>query len=174
MHETEEDLSALQHLLDTSHAGAGPHLRAIVDDAHRVSATDLAALLTGVNVLDVATVTATGEPRVAPVDGVFYRGQWYFGSSPDSARFRHLRRRPAVSASHVRGEQLAVMVHGRAELITLGDPAYGGFADALFSVYVPRYGAQWPQFARGHPYAVITAAKMFARRALPQEVEVAG
>jgi hypothetical protein len=170
VHETPDDLATLQRLLDSSHAGAGGHLRAIVDDAHRVGAADLAALLTGVNILDVATVTASGEPRVAPVDGIFYRGRWYFGSSPDSVRFRHLRTRPAVSACHTRGEELAVIVHGRAGMIGLDDPDQSGFAAALFAVYVPRYGADWPEFARGHPYAVIVPEKMFARRALPNEL----
>jgi hypothetical protein len=174
VHETPDDLAALQRLLDDSHAGAGRHLRSIGDDAHRVTAADLAAILTGVNILDVATVTTAGEPRVAPVDGVFYRGRWYFGSAPDSARFRHLRRRPAVSACHTRGEALAVIVHGRARMIGLDDPGQEGFAEALFAVYVPRYGAEWPEFARGHPYAVIVPERMFARRALPGELESAG
>jgi hypothetical protein len=171
VHETPEDLAALQRLLDESHVAAGRHLRSIVDDAHRVTAPDLSALLMGVNILDVATVTAAGEPRVAPVDGIFYRGRWYFGSAPDSARFRHLGARPAVSACHTRGEELAVIAHGRAALIGLDDPEHAGFADALFAVYVPRYGDDWPEFARGHPYAVITAQCMFARRALPDELE---
>jgi nitroimidazol reductase NimA-like FMN-containing flavoprotein (pyridoxamine 5'-phosphate oxidase superfamily) len=171
VYETADDLAALQGLLDASMAAAGPHLRDLVDDEHRVGAGDLAALLTGINLLDVATVTATGEPRVAPVDGIFYRGRWYFGSSPDSARFRHLRRRPAVSACHTRGESLAVIVHGHATEISLDDPLHAAFAEALFAVYVPRYGDGWPEFARANPYAVITPKQMIARRARPEELE---
>jgi len=173
MHESPDDLAALQRLLDDSAAGAGGHLRAIFDDQHRVSAVDLVARLVGVNILDVATVTAAGEPRVAPVDGIFYRGRWYFGSSPESARFRHLRQRPAVSACHTRGEELAVIVHGRAAFISLDDPLHAGFADALFAIYIPRYGEDWPNFARSHPYAVITPQRMVARRALAGELETA-
>ena len=114
MHETDDDLRALQELLDRSHAGAGEHLRAIFDDERRIPAAELPALLPGVQVLALATVTARGEPRVAPVDGLFFRGRWHFGSSERSARFRHIRTRPAVSAAHIRGEELAVIVHGRA------------------------------------------------------------
>jgi hypothetical protein len=171
--ESPDDLAALQRLLDASAAGAGAHLRAIFDEQHRVSAQALVALLTGVNILDVATVTAAGEPRVAPVDGIFYRGRWYFGSSPESARFRHLRRRPAVSACHTRGEELAVIVHGQATFVSLDDPLHAGFTAALFAIYVPRYGEDWPDFARSHPYAVITPQKMMARRALAEELEAA-
>ena len=170
MQETLDDLAALQRLLDASLAGAGAHLRAIFDEAHRLPASELAGALDGINVLDVATVTATGEPRVAPVDGIFYRGRWYFGSSPESARFRHLRRRPAVSACLTRGESLAVIVHGEAALISLDDPVHADFAATLFALYIPRYGPEWPDFARSHPFAVITPKQMMARRALPDEV----
>ncbi len=128
-----------------------------------MAAEELVGLLTGVNVLDVATVTARGEPRVAPVDGLFYRGRWWFGSAPDSARFRHLRRRPAVSACHTRGEEFAVIVHGRATEIDLSDEAHAAFAGFLYGVYVPRYGPEWPAFARECPYAVIEATHMFVR-----------
>jgi hypothetical protein len=168
--ETPDDLAALQGLLDASLGGAGTHLRAIFDEAHRLPASELVGLLDGINVLDVATVTATGEPRVAPVDGIFYRARWYFGSSPESARFRHLRRRPAVSACLTRGESLAVIVHGQAALISLDDPVHADFAATLFALYIPRYGPQWPDFARSHPFAVITPKQMMVRRALPDEV----
>jgi nitroimidazol reductase NimA-like FMN-containing flavoprotein (pyridoxamine 5'-phosphate oxidase superfamily) len=170
MYETTEDVLALQRLLDESMAVAGPHLQALVDDKHRVPAASLVGLLQGACVLDLATVTASGEPRVAPVDGVFYRGRWHFGSSPESARMRHLRQRPAVSACHTKGESLAVIVHGYATEISVDDPLYAGFAEALFSIYVPRYGEGWRDFARSHPFAVITPKKMFARQALPEEL----
>ena len=45
--------------------------------------------------LALATVTADGRPIVGPVDGIFYRGSFHFGSAPDSVRFRHIRPAPA-------------------------------------------------------------------------------
>jgi hypothetical protein len=163
LHETAQDLANLQRLLDESAAAAGGHLQSVFDEEHRMTAPQLVGLLTGINVLDVATVTARGEPRVAPVDGLFYRGRWWFGSSPESARFRHLRQRPAVSACHTRGEQFAVIVHGSATEIDLADAAHAAFVEFLYGVYVPRYGPDWPDFARGCPYAVIDATRMFVR-----------
>ena len=159
MHETKEDLDRLQRLLDSSHAAAGSHHRSIFDDAHRVGAAELAEMLTGVQVLNLATVTARCEPRVAPVDGLFYRGQWHFGSSPDSVRFRHIRRRPAVSASHVRGEEFAVIAHGRARELDLDSPEQAGFRDYLIEVY----GKGWNVWAGVAPYAVIEADRLYTR-----------
>src|SRR5689334_5287922 len=127
VHETDADLAWLQELMDRSHAGAGEHLRAIFDDERRIPAAELPALLPGVQVLALATVTARGEPRVAPVDGLFFRARWHFGSSERSARFRHIRARPAVSATHLRGEELAIVVHGRAVEIDPRAPEHAAF-----------------------------------------------
>ena len=94
MYETDEDLEALQDLLDASYARAGEHLRGIWGEETRLDARGLAAELPGVQVLDLATVNPAGEPRVAPVDGFFYRGRFWFGSSPHSFRFRNIRAQP--------------------------------------------------------------------------------
>jgi hypothetical protein len=71
MYETPEELAALQELLDRSHAGATDHLRGIINDERRLTAQDLVALLTGMKVISVATVTAQGHPRVSAMDGHF-------------------------------------------------------------------------------------------------------
>jgi nitroimidazol reductase NimA-like FMN-containing flavoprotein (pyridoxamine 5'-phosphate oxidase superfamily) len=159
MHETPEDLDRLQTLLDESWEQAGDHLKHLFKRDLLVPAEELAQLLTGVQVLVLATVTANGEPRAAPVDGLFYRGRWHFGSSPHSARFRHLRKRPAVSASHVRGEELAVIVHGHAREIDAQEEDGGGFHRYLLDVY----GKGWYSFGVGASYAVIEPDRMFSR-----------
>jgi len=112
VYETHEDHVWLQSLLDRSYRRAGEHLRSITTPARRISAVDLCDLLPGVQILEVATVTADGRPRVAPVDGLFFRGHFYFGSSRTSLRYRHLHARPRVSAVHTRGEEVSVVVHG--------------------------------------------------------------
>ena len=159
MHETEDDLRALQELLDRSYATAGRHLLRIHTPERRLSATEVAERLTGMCLLALATVTADGRPVVGPVDGIFYRGAFHFGSAPDSVRFRHVRARPQVSATHLPGEKLAVTVHGRATEI----PIEGGFRETLLEIYVPRYGAGWERdfLDSGPVYARIDAERMF-------------
>ena len=115
MYETEDEVVDLQRLLDASYAGATEHLRGIVDDEHRLSASELVARLTGMRVLSLATTTAAGEPRISAVDGHFLHGTWSFSTSGQAAKARHVRARPAVSVAHVDGEALAVFSHGRAE-----------------------------------------------------------
>jgi hypothetical protein len=163
VHETPEDIRALQELLDSSYEAAGPHLRRITTPERRVDAATLAQRLTGMRLLVLATVTADGRPINGPVDGIFYRGAFHFGSSPDSVRFRHIRRRPYVSATHLPAEEFAVNVHGRAVELDIGSPQAAGFRQTLLEIYVPRYGPEWEtEFLDSGPvYARIEAAKMF-------------
>jgi hypothetical protein len=162
VYETDADLTALQDLLDRSYAAAGRHLRTVITPERRVGAPELAQRLTGMRLLALATATATGRPIVGPVDGIFYRGAFHFGSSPDSVRFAHIRARPQVSATHLPGEEFAVTVHGRATVLDVRDPAAAGFRGALLDIYVPRYGAQWEQFLDSSAmYARIDAERMF-------------
>jgi uncharacterized pyridoxamine 5'-phosphate oxidase family protein len=159
LHETAEDLAALQELIDRSYAEAGPHLLRIHTPDRRLTAEQIAERLTGMTLLALATVTADGRPIVGPVDGIFYRGSFHFGSSPDSTRFRHIRKRPQVSATHLPGEELAVTVHGRAIPV---DVKEGEFRQTLLDIYVPRYGPEYEKFIDSGPvYARIDAERMF-------------
>jgi hypothetical protein len=162
VHETPADLAALQDLLDRSYAIAGPHLLRIITPERRLSAAQVADRLTGMRLLALATVTADGRPIVGPVDGIFFRGAFHFGSSPDSVRFRHIRNRPQVSATHLPGEDLAVTVHGRAVPIDIHSDAAAEFRKTLLKVYVPRYGPEWEEFLDSGPvYARVEADRMF-------------
>jgi nitroimidazol reductase NimA-like FMN-containing flavoprotein (pyridoxamine 5'-phosphate oxidase superfamily) len=162
MHETADDLRVLQALLDRSYDAAGAHLRAITTPARRLSAADASDQLTGMCLLVLATVSRDCRPFNGPVDGVFFRGAFYFGSSPESLRFRHMRERPQVSATHLPREELAVNVHGNAVPIDTRAPEHAEFRSTLLDVYVPRYGPQWEQFLDSGPvYARIDATRMF-------------
>jgi uncharacterized pyridoxamine 5'-phosphate oxidase family protein len=163
MHETPADIARLQELIDRSYAAAGAHLLRIHSPERRLSAEQLAQRLQGMCLLALATVTGDGRPIVGPVDGIFYRGAFHFGSAPDSVRFRHIRARPQVSATHLPGEELAVTVHGRAMPIDIASPDEAGFRQAVLDIYVPRYGPQWEtEFLDSGPaYARIEAERMF-------------
>jgi Pyridoxamine 5'-phosphate oxidase len=140
MHETPDEMSRLQQLLDQSMADAGPHLRSILTDDRRLSAPELCARLSSMCLLVLSTVTADGRPLSGPVDGHFLHGSFYFSSGRSSVRMRHLATRPAVSAVHLPGEELAVTVHGRAELFELSSPGHVYFRQAVLDYYVPKQG----------------------------------
>jgi len=162
MHETADDLAGLQDLLDRSYASAGEHLKRIITPERRLTAAEVAARLTGMSLLTLATVTADCRPLVGPVDGVFFRGAFHFGSAPDSVRMRHLRTRPQVSATHVPREALSVTVHGRATFVDVKDPKNLEFRQTLLEVYVPLYGESWEQFLDSGPvHARIDADRLY-------------
>jgi nitroimidazol reductase NimA-like FMN-containing flavoprotein (pyridoxamine 5'-phosphate oxidase superfamily) len=162
MHETPQDIATLQMLLDASYTAAGGHLREVITSERRLDAPTLCAELVGMRLLVLATVTADARPIAGPVDGIFYRGSFYFGSSPESVRFKHIDHRPSVSATHLPGEELAVTVHGTAEPIDVASPVHLGFRETLLSIYTPRYGPEWETFLNSGPvYARINASRMF-------------
>jgi len=156
--ETPEDIARLQALLDASHAAAGAHLRSIFADERRVAAADLPARLPGVQITHLATVTAHGEPRVAPVDGLFFRGRLHVGTAPGAMRARHVRVRPRVSASIAHGEDFALVLHGRAVELDLDAREHEG----LRAYYVEVYGEWWEQFRRGNVYWQLEPERLYS------------
>lgn len=163
MLESVEELDRLQQLLDDSAAGAGPHLRGIITDDRRLTAEQVCQRLQGMCLLVVATATADGRPLAGPVDGYFLHGSFYFSSGKDSVRMRHLAARPAVSATHLAGEELAVTVHGRAELFEVSGPARGELRQAMLDYYLPRQGPAFQEWLDSEDAlgVRIAAQKMF-------------
>jgi uncharacterized pyridoxamine 5'-phosphate oxidase family protein len=167
--ETEADLARLQGLLDASYAKAGPHLLRIHEPERRLDAAGISERLTGMVLLALATVSAAGRPIVGPVDGVLLHGDFYFASSTDSARARHIARRPDISATHLPGEELAVTVHGRAVPVDVGAPEGAELREVLLEIYVPRYGEEWERFLdSGVQYWRIDAERIFAFQMPPE------
>ncbi len=159
MYETDEDLTELQELLDRSYARAGDHMKEIWGEDTHLGAEELPPALPGVQVLDLATVSPRNEPRVAPVDGFFYRGHFWFGTSPYSFRLRNIRRNPAVSGAITKGgEEFLVIVHGTAVEIDPRGPDAGGFAR------YPRetYDFDWDKVHPEAPYVRIEASTLLA------------
>jgi nitroimidazol reductase NimA-like FMN-containing flavoprotein (pyridoxamine 5'-phosphate oxidase superfamily) len=163
VNETAEDLERLQALLDRSYEKAGWHLRRIHTSGRRLGAADLVARLGGMCLLVLATSGRDGRPFTSPVDGVFHRGRFYFGTDATSLRWRHLARSAYVSLTHLPSEDWAVVAHGRAEPVDTSKADPEGIRAALLEVYVPRYGPGWERFLESGPrYARVEAERMFA------------
>ena len=163
MLETPEETRRLQQLLDASAAAAGPHMQGIITADRRLTAEALCRRLQGMCLLVVATVTADGRPLAGPVDGYLLHGSIYFSSGRDSVRMRHLAARPSVTATYLPGEQLAVTVHGRADLFDDSDPRWPTLRQAMLDHYLPQQGPAFEEWlARLDPMAAqIVATKMF-------------
>ncbi len=81
---------------------------------------------------------------MAPIDAVFFRGAFYLPTVAASARARHVVKRPAVSLTYYRGNDLAVIVHGRAVVLGPDDPDFAG-VDGLQR----RYGQSPTEWGEG-------------------------
>jgi hypothetical protein len=125
MRETTADLEALQALLDRSIEGAGAFLRSSFQmPEHSLSAGQLAGHLDGSLTVALATTTARGEPRVAPISALFVRARFCVPSVAQAARSRHLAQRPAASLTYFEGNDLAVIAHGQVAIVPDGDSAF--------------------------------------------------
>jgi uncharacterized pyridoxamine 5'-phosphate oxidase family protein len=137
VHETDDDIRWLQDLLTRSHARMNPHMRSILTPDRALTARQVVTYLQGVKHVALATVTARGEPRVAPLDGLFIHGRFHLGTGGGAARVRHLRRQPKVSLTHFVGDEIAITVHGTATLLERDHPDVA----ALEPLYLEAYGS---------------------------------
>jgi uncharacterized pyridoxamine 5'-phosphate oxidase family protein len=135
MFETEDGVRELQSLLDRTFAHANPHLVSIVKPERRLNARQVVRYLQGTKHVAFATVNARGEPRVAPLDGVFIRGRFTVSTGGRAARLEHLRANPACSAVHMDGDTIAVAVHGHATIIGREDPGVDEIEPAWREIY---------------------------------------
>jgi nitroimidazol reductase NimA-like FMN-containing flavoprotein (pyridoxamine 5'-phosphate oxidase superfamily) len=153
MRETASELDALQVLLDGSFGRSSEHLTSIMAPARRLSATRIVAELPSPVVLNIASVTAGGEPRVSAVDGHFMHGHWYFTTDAGSAKVGQLRARPAISASYTPRDGYGVFCHGRAVELPPGPErqmaldhfidTYGQSPEDWGDIYYARIDAHW-------------------------------
>jgi nitroimidazol reductase NimA-like FMN-containing flavoprotein (pyridoxamine 5'-phosphate oxidase superfamily) len=158
MRETAEDLQRLQELLDRSIDQASPFLRSSFQMPERsLTAEQLVAHLAGGLIVALGTVTAAGEPRVAPISAFFLRGRFYVPTVAESARARHLARRPGASLTYFEGTDLAVIAHGHAAIVGTDDARF----EELDAVQV-ECGNQSPREWNGTGvYLEIAAATLF-------------
>jgi hypothetical protein len=123
--ETGDDLERLQRLIDQSIERASPFFRRSFQmPEHSLAAAQLADHLQGSLTVALATVTARGEPRVAPIDALFVHGRFHVPTVAESVRARQLAKRPGASLTYFEGIDVAVIVHGEAEIVGEDQPGF--------------------------------------------------
>lgn len=158
MLETDEDLRRLQQLLDRTFAHANPHLTKIVKPERRLNARQVCRYLQGTKHVAFGTVNEKGEPRVAPLDGVFIRGRFTVSTGGRAARLRHLRANPACSAAHMDGDVVAVVAHGRATILGQDDPG----VEEIEPVWREIYGSSPFEWGEGVVFMRVEPSSMWA------------
>ena len=164
MRETPDQIAELQRLLDRSFVRASDHLKSIMEPQRRLTAERLVAELPSPAVLNIATVTAQGEPRISAVDGHFLHGRWYFTTAANSPKARQLRARPAISASFTPRDGYGVFCHGRVAELPPGDER-----QKVIDHFVETYGVSPEELADGIFYARIDADWLVGFAMTPEE-----
>ena len=158
MFEYEADVRELQALIDRTMARANPHLSEIVKPERRLTARQVVRYLQGTKHVAFATVNERGEPRVAPLDGVFIRGRFTVSTDGRAARLQHLRANPACSAAHMDGDTIGIVVHGHATIIGREDDG----VEELEPVWRDIYGSSPFEWGEGVVFMRIEPTSMWA------------
>jgi len=165
MRETIVDIDWLAGVLGRSIENAGPYLHESFQmPDHCLSARQIAQHLQGSKGVALATVTARGEPRVAPMASLFYRGRFHIPTLRAAARARHVRKRPAVSLTYGEGVDLAIIVHGRAQVVA---PDHAEFS-VLEELLREASGAVVSDWGPGPLYLRVEPAAMFSFARFPE------
>jgi len=164
MYETEADLAWLQALLDRTLARANPHLTSIVSSERRLTARQITRYLQRTKHVAFATVDERGQPRVAPLDGVFIRGRFTVSTGGRAARLRHLRANPACSATHMDGDVVGITVHGHATVLEHGDPG----VDEIEPFWREIYGSSPFEWGEGVVFIRLEPTSMWAYAFRPE------
>jgi uncharacterized pyridoxamine 5'-phosphate oxidase family protein len=165
MFESEQEVEALQALLDRTLQHANPHLLNIVKPDRRLNARQVVRYLQGTKHVAFATVNEKGEPRVAPLDGVLVRGRFTVSTGGRAARLRHLRANPACSAAHMDGDTVGIVVHGHATIIGRDDPG----VDELEPIWRDIYGSSPFDWGEGVVFMRIEPTSMWAYAFHPED-----
>jgi uncharacterized pyridoxamine 5'-phosphate oxidase family protein len=158
MLESEQQVRELQALIDRTFARANSHLAKIVKPERRLTARQVVRYLQGTKHVAFATVNERGEPRVAPLDGVFIHGRFTVSTGGRAARLRHLHANPACSASHMDGDAIGIVVHGHATIIGRDDDG----VHEIEPVWSEIYGSSPFEWGEGVVFMRIEPTSMWA------------
>ena len=165
MYESEEDVRRLQELLDRTLARANPHMLRIVKPERRLTAHQVVTYLQGIKHVAFATVNERGQPRVAPLDGVFVRGRFTVSTGGQASRLAHLRANNACSAVHMDGDRVGIAVNGHATILAAGDDG----VDELDRIWTGIYGSSPFSWGKAVVFMVIEPTSMWAYAFHPVE-----
>ena len=169
MRETVAELKALQSLLHRSLKRTGPHMKAIVHPGkYSLSAKQVVKLLDGMKTVAVAAPAPNGDPLVAPMDGWFLHGKFFFSSGGDSIRIKGLRKRPRASIAYFEGEKFLINAHGPVVLMFKGHPEVGEIDDT----FKKHYGSSAFDWSDDGVYVRLDADRFFTYSRTPKEFPV--
>ena len=124
-------------------------------------------LLDGMKTIAVAAPAPNGDPLVAPMDGWFLHGKFYFSSAGDAVRIRGLQRRPRASVAYFEGERFLINAHGHAELMFKGHPDVA----EIDSIFHDHYGGSAFDWSDEGVYVRLDADRFYTYSRTPDSFE---
>jgi uncharacterized Zn-binding protein involved in type VI secretion len=162
--ETAAELAELQALIDRSLARTRPHMRAIIHPGkYSLNAKQVVKLLDGMKTVAVAAPAPNGDPLVAPMDGWFLHGKFYFSSAGDAVRIRGLQKRPRASVAYFEGERFLINAHGPVELMFKDHPG----VSEIDAIFLDHYGSSAFDWSDDGVYVRVDADRFYTYSRTP-------
>ena len=122
MHETEQDIKDFQKLIGTSNHTASPHMKAAMQLPKKaLKAEQIIRHLQGIHTVALAVSTSSGTPQIEMAKALFYRTKFYVPTIRTALRTRYVTHQPTVSLNMHRGDDLWLIVNGKAVVINPND-----------------------------------------------------
>ena len=134
-------------------------------DKYALTAKQIVKLLEGMKTVAVAAPSPTGDPLVAPMDGWFLHGKFFFSSSADAVRIKGLRHLPRASSAYFDGERFLINAHGPVTLMFKGHPEVGEI-DGIFRQHYESSAFDWSDDG---VYVRLDADRFFTHSRTPEE-----
>jgi putative heme iron utilization protein len=144
-------LSSLDSIIKDSLSRASSHTRNVYSQ-NPLTASEVIELANSRVITIAATVRPNGRPHLSPTDLVAVDGVFYLGVDEATARYRNLKKNPAITLMLADGSKRQAILEGNAKFLDMK----GGTAKRVLEAQKKKYGWVTDALAEFQPVKAFT------------------
>jgi putative heme iron utilization protein len=148
---SETSLSSLDSIIKDSLSRASSHTRNVYSQ-NPLTAGEVIELANSRVITIAATVRPNGRPHLSPTDLVAVDGVFYLGVDEATARYRNLKKNPAITLMLADGSKRQAILEGNAKFLDMK----GGTAKRVLEAQKKKYGWVTDALAEFQPVKAFT------------------
>jgi putative heme iron utilization protein len=148
---SETSLSSLDSIIKDSLSRASSHTRNVYSQ-NPLTASEVIELANSRVITIAATVRPNGRPHLSPTDLVAVDGVFYLGVDEATARYRNLKKNPAITLMLADGSKRQAILEGNAKFLDMK----GGTAKRVLEAQKKKYGWVTDALAEFQPVKAFT------------------
>ena len=148
---SETSLSSLDSIIKDSLSRASSHTRNVYSQ-NPLTANEIIELANSRVITIAGTVRPNGRPHLSPTDLVAVDGVFYLGVDEATARYRNLKKNPAITLMLADGSKRQAILEGNAKFLDMK----GGTAKRVLEAQKKKYGWVTDALAEFQPVKAFT------------------